>query len=235
MDVTVSVLADRPDLADALWSMPDSWPRFMTRDPIATMYYTPDVLELFGAYVLVCQDETGNVVGKAFSIPFHLAEGDALPIDGWDGAIQRGISTRLTGRTPNTVSALEIAVAPERSTNGETGQDCRSTDPDRSKFREPSHRCIAIWHTEPPHTPSPTCGFGTLLRAPEAQSFNGRINSSSVRTTRIVSGEYAQSGRSRDCAVRFAAFVVSDALDLRPSMVPAAIRIGRQEAHGKDL
>ena len=28
MDVTVSVLADRPDLAEALRSMPDSWPTF---------------------------------------------------------------------------------------------------------------------------------------------------------------------------------------------------------------
>lgn len=118
MDVTVSVLADRPDLADALWSMPDSWPTFMTHDPIAKMYYTPDVIELFGDYVLVCHDETGTVVGKAFSIPFHLPAGDELPIDGWDGAIQRGISTRLTGRTPNTVSALEIAVAPEAQGHG---------------------------------------------------------------------------------------------------------------------
>jgi GNAT superfamily N-acetyltransferase len=112
MGLTVSVLADRPDLADALWSMPDSWPTFMTRDPIAKMYYTPDVVELFADYILVCQDETGSVVGKAYSIPFHLPDGEELPIDGWDGAIRRGISTRLTGRAPNTVCALEIAVAP---------------------------------------------------------------------------------------------------------------------------
>lgn len=112
MDVTFVLLADRPELADEVWAMQDSWPEFMTRDPIASMYYTPAIVDLFAEYVLVCQDEAGTVVGKAHSIPFHLADGEQLPADGWDGVIRRGIATHLSGADPNAVSALEIAVSP---------------------------------------------------------------------------------------------------------------------------
>lgn len=98
--------------------MADSWPTFMTHDPVAAMYYNPEVIELFADYILVCQDKTGTVVGKAYSIPFQLPEGSDLPIDGWDGASRRGISTRLTSSTPTIVSALEIAVTPQAQGKG---------------------------------------------------------------------------------------------------------------------
>ncbi len=110
MTVTVSVLADRPDLVEPLWNMHSSWPTFMTKDPIGSMYFDPAIFELFADHVLVCQEEAGAVVGKAVSIPFHLPDATALPADGWDGAIRRGISTRLTGETANVVSALEISL-----------------------------------------------------------------------------------------------------------------------------
>ncbi|WP_415975983.1 hypothetical protein [Rhodococcus sp. 077-4] len=109
MTVTISVLADRPDLAEPLWNMTSSWPTFMTKDPIGSMYFDPNILEIFADHVLVYQDDTGAVVGKAHSIPFHLPDATALPADGWDGAIRRGISTRLGGQVANAVSALEIS------------------------------------------------------------------------------------------------------------------------------
>ena len=43
MTVSVVTLADRPDLFDAMWSMPDSWPDFMLQDPVSSFYYRPDV------------------------------------------------------------------------------------------------------------------------------------------------------------------------------------------------
>ncbi|OZC75386.1 N-acetyltransferase [Rhodococcus sp. 06-462-5] len=112
MTLAVSVLADRPDLAIAAWNMTSSWPTFMTKDPIGSMYFDPDVLALFAEHILVCHDEADAVVGKALSIPIHLPDGTALPDDGWDGAIRRGTRARLVGTPTNFVSALEISVVP---------------------------------------------------------------------------------------------------------------------------
>ncbi len=118
MDFTVSVLADRPDLAETAWGMPDSWPTFMTHDPIASLYYRPEVVERFADFTLVCQDESGSVVGKAHSIPLYVSAGGGLSDDGWDGAVLRGIRDRMTAVVPNTVCALEIAVTPEMQGHG---------------------------------------------------------------------------------------------------------------------
>ncbi len=94
-----------------MWAMPSSWPEFMLHDPIGNGYYA--ALDLFAEHVLVCFDETGDVVAKAFSVPFHLDGGD-LPADGWDGVVRRGLAGRLPGgREPNAVSAVEIAVRPD--------------------------------------------------------------------------------------------------------------------------
>ncbi|MBY4127398.1 N-acetyltransferase [Rhodococcus fascians] len=113
MTVTVSVLADRPDLLEPVWNMHSSWPTFMTEDPIGSMYFDPAIFELFADHVLVCQDEVGEVIGRAVSIPFHVPDAAALPEDGWDGAIRRGIRGRLIGQTANVVSALEISLTPK--------------------------------------------------------------------------------------------------------------------------
>lgn len=37
--LTISALADRPDLVKAMWDMPNSWPEFMRHDPIGGLYY----------------------------------------------------------------------------------------------------------------------------------------------------------------------------------------------------
>jgi len=114
------VLADEPSLEEAMWAMPSSWPEFMLHDPIGNGYYA--ALDLFAEHVLVCFDETGDVVAKAFSVPFHLDGGD-LPADGWDGVVRRGLAGRLPGgREPNAVSAVEIAVRPDMQGHGLSSQ-----------------------------------------------------------------------------------------------------------------
>ncbi|MGW6699100.1 hypothetical protein [Nocardia sp. NPDC055049] len=115
MPLTISVLADRPDLYDAFTAMADSWPEFMRHDPVGSLYYS--MLDRFADYILVCQDEAGEVVGRAYSVPFRLGAAD-LPDDGWDGAIRRGIHTSATGAQPDTVSAIEIVVEPSRLGTG---------------------------------------------------------------------------------------------------------------------
>ncbi len=118
--LTISLLADRPDLAEAMWSMPNSWPEFMRHDPIGGLFYG-NVETRFAEFVLVAQDEAGEVVACAYSVPFVL--GDAgLPDNGWDFVIRNGLLASLRGQEPDAISAVEIAVRPDRQSSGVSRQ-----------------------------------------------------------------------------------------------------------------
>lgn len=114
----ITTLAQRPDLLDALWKMPTAWHEFMRHDPISNLYYGVAHLE-WPEYVLVAEDPDapGELVAKGYSVPFLLAD-DELPTDGWDGAIRRAVRTRIAKDTPDTVSAIEISVRPDRQGRG---------------------------------------------------------------------------------------------------------------------
>ena len=118
--LTISVLADRPDLAEAMWAMPNSWPEFMRHDPIGGLYYG-NVETRFAEFVLVAQDDAGEVVACAHSIPFVLGD-EALPDNGWDFVIRNGLLASLRGEEPDAISAVEIAVRPDRQGTGLSGQ-----------------------------------------------------------------------------------------------------------------
>ncbi|WP_028653303.1 hypothetical protein [Nocardioides halotolerans] len=120
MELTISVLADDPALAGAMWEMPNSWPEFMRHDPIGGLFYG-NVEARFADYVLVGRDETGEVVGTAYSIPFVL-DGDDLPDNGWDFVIRNGLLTSIHGDRPDAISAVEIAVRPDRQGTGLSAQ-----------------------------------------------------------------------------------------------------------------
>jgi GNAT superfamily N-acetyltransferase len=122
-DVVVSIveivtLAERPDLMDVFWTMPDSWPEFMKHDPIGNVYY--DCLEQFAEFVLVCLGADGAIVAKAYSAPFPLV-GDELPDDGWDGVIRRALRAKVTGEPATHVSAIEIVIRPDLQGHGLSG------------------------------------------------------------------------------------------------------------------
>src|SRR3954453_10888040 len=116
----ISVLADRPELVDAMWDMPNSWPEFMRHDPIGGLFYG-NVEARFDEYVLVAQDENGVVVACAYSVPFLRSE-DELPDNGWDCAIRNGLMTSLGGDEPDAISAVEIAVRPDLQGSGLSSQ-----------------------------------------------------------------------------------------------------------------
>lgn len=118
--LTISVLADRPDLAEAMWAMPTSWPEFMRHDPIGGLYYGNVELR-FPEFVLVAQDEAGEVVACGYSIPFVLGD-QALPENGWDFVIRSGVLANIRGQQPDAISAVEIAVRPDRQGAGLSGQ-----------------------------------------------------------------------------------------------------------------
>lgn len=112
-------LAERPSLMETFWDMETSWPEFMKHDPIGNAYYAS--LEQFAEYVLVCLDESGEMVAKAHSVPFRL-DGEELPDAGWDAAIRSGLLTRLVDAEPDAVSAVEIAIRPDLQGAGLSGR-----------------------------------------------------------------------------------------------------------------
>jgi hypothetical protein len=83
----VVTLAARPDLTEAMWQMPTTWPPFMLEDPVAEVWFGR-LPAVFGEYQLVALDGDGAVVAKVNSVPFA-----------WSGRRRRPAGPRL-GRRP---------------------------------------------------------------------------------------------------------------------------------------
>lgn len=123
MDLIITTLAERPELRGPMWQMLDTWPEFVINDPVGWANIGRIVAEL-PEYVLVATDPDGRVVGRAFSVPFQMAaEGrGGLPEGGWDQVMLWAFSDLRHGRTPDTVSAIEITVATDRQGRGISGR-----------------------------------------------------------------------------------------------------------------
>ena len=89
-------------------------------DPIGGLFYS-NVEDRFAEFVLVGQDDAGDVVALAFSIPFQL-DGNELPLNGWDGVIRNGVLTAFAGEQPDAISAIEIAIRPDHQNQGLSAQ-----------------------------------------------------------------------------------------------------------------
>jgi GNAT superfamily N-acetyltransferase len=120
VSLTISVLADRPDLVDAFWDMENSWPEFMKHDPMGGLFYG-NLEARFADYVLVAQDADLEVVAAAYSLPCMLG-GPELPPNGWDAVIRSGVLASIRGEKPDAISAVEIAVRPDRQGTGLSAQ-----------------------------------------------------------------------------------------------------------------
>lgn len=116
MTVLITTLAERPELATAMWQAGARiWPRFMLNDPVGDLYYGR-IEQDFPHWTLVATDGDA-FVAKAHVIPFAQA-GEPLPDRGWDGIIERGLALHDTDGTPDAVSALEVGIVPERRGSG---------------------------------------------------------------------------------------------------------------------
>ncbi|MHA4777081.1 N-acetyltransferase [Streptomyces sp. MSC1_001] len=111
MDLTISTLAERPELEGPMWGMRDLWPEFMMYDPVGWANIGQIVRQL-PEYVLVATDADGKVVARGFSVPFRLdMDGRReLPARGWDEVLLWAFSDLKHGREADTVSAIEITV-----------------------------------------------------------------------------------------------------------------------------
>ncbi|WP_190012693.1 N-acetyltransferase [Streptomyces lucensis] len=119
MDVKVSSLAERPERLQAVLDMADTWPEFVTNDPVGNAHYGRIPTEL-PEYALFAEDERGEVVAHAYSVPFALdADGRrALPARGWDQVLLWAFADLRHGTRPDTVSAISVTIAPHAQGHG---------------------------------------------------------------------------------------------------------------------
>ncbi|MEU6820605.1 GNAT family N-acetyltransferase [Streptomyces atriruber] len=113
MDLKITTLAERPELAAPLWSMAEDWPEFILHDPVGWSLIGRIVKDL-PEYVLVATDGDADdkVVARAFSVPFALGDRGTgeLPDGGWDQVLLWAFSDLRHGKQADTVSAIEITV-----------------------------------------------------------------------------------------------------------------------------
>lgn len=115
---SIVTLAERPDLAEAMWAMPNPWPAFIHHDPVAGIFFgrLPGV---FPEYQLLALDEQGEIVAKVNSVPFAwLGSDEDLPDRGWDAILERAFADERKGTAASAVSLLEARVNPERRGTG---------------------------------------------------------------------------------------------------------------------
>jgi GNAT superfamily N-acetyltransferase len=113
MELKVSSLAERPDMYERVLAMASSWPEFVVQDAVGDAHFGRIAREL-PQHVLFAEDERGEVVAQAHSVPFALdAEGRGeLPARGWDQVLLWAFADLRRGLRPDTVSAISIAVSP---------------------------------------------------------------------------------------------------------------------------
>ncbi|WP_037888259.1 hypothetical protein [Streptomyces viridochromogenes] len=113
MELKVSSLADRPEMLERVVEMADTWPEFVVQDPVGSAHYGRIPHEL-PEYVLFAEDERGEVVAHAYSVPFALAaEGRGrLPVRGWDEVLVWAFTDLRRGARPDTVGAVSVVIAP---------------------------------------------------------------------------------------------------------------------------
>jgi hypothetical protein len=119
--VRTFTLAERPDLERAVRRLVGSiWPRemeYIHHDAVCGRHWGALYRE-FAEFQPVLCNARGVVVAAGFTIPL-VWSGRARDLpSGVDGALERGVRGRATGRAPNALSALLAAVAPGRQGRG---------------------------------------------------------------------------------------------------------------------
>ena len=115
----MSSLAERPEMRERVLGMANSWPEFVTEDPVGNAHYGRISAEL-PECVLFAEDERGEIVAHAHSVPFALyaEERGELPARGWDQVLVWAFDDLRRGVRPDTVSAISIVVEPRLQGHG---------------------------------------------------------------------------------------------------------------------
>lgn len=122
MEMTVVTLAERPDLRDEMWSLPNTWPTFMRQDPIGNLYYGK-LAESFPELQLLALDEQSTVIGKVHSVPMRWdGSFSGLPDRGWDAVLERAFGPNFSAAECHAASLIEAFIAPEYAGRGLSGK-----------------------------------------------------------------------------------------------------------------
>ena len=118
MDVVITTLAERPQLATSLW-FADTWPEFILNDLVGRSHFG-QISEVFPEFTLVATDPDGVVVARGHSVPFALhQEGRGeLPAGGWDQVLVWAFRDQRTGTSADTVSAIDVTVRADQLGHG---------------------------------------------------------------------------------------------------------------------
>lgn len=110
-DISIHRLDERPDLIDRGYEIDDTWPPFMTKDPVANALYW-QVAAAFPQLCAIATDATDTVVatGRAAAFALHAPGRGALPDGGLDRVMTWAFNDRLDGVQPDTACAVEIAI-----------------------------------------------------------------------------------------------------------------------------
>jgi GNAT superfamily N-acetyltransferase len=118
--VEIVTLAQRPELLDAIYAMPKSWPTFMYKDPVARlMSRLPTAFPQLQFAALDGDEVAGIVIAASFAWDGDLA---SLPDRGWDAILEQVFRDYDDGRTPTAATLLEAAVHPARQGSGLSAQ-----------------------------------------------------------------------------------------------------------------
>ena len=123
-NVSISTLADRPQLIPHLNKMQDTWPEFMRHDAIANALLE-HVVPMFPHLCVVATDDLGAVVARGLAVAFRLwlpERAGILPAGGWDRVLAWAVRDNLDDEPVDAVSALEIAVDPSMLGRGLSGR-----------------------------------------------------------------------------------------------------------------
>lgn len=110
---SIVTLQDRPELADLFFVQKERiWPEFMFHDRYADELWH-HLLEDWPEFQIYLLDEEAQPVAVAQTIPCTWdGTMDGLPI-GWADSLVRAVDDLNAGRTPDTLTAIEIAIQPE--------------------------------------------------------------------------------------------------------------------------
>lgn len=112
MELTLTSLAERPELLDAFVAMDHSWPEFVQYDPVGWSHWD-EIVKHFPDHAQFALAEDGSVVARALSVPFALytTERGELPDTGWDQTLLWAFSDLREAAEPDTVGAVEVTIA----------------------------------------------------------------------------------------------------------------------------
>ena len=125
MDLLITSLAERPDLAAVFDEFPNSWPEFMYHDIVSEVLFD----QLLSAHpesniIAINPAHPSQPLARACAVPYSWPgdPADGLPAGGYDHVILHGSADQAANRLRGQVAAaLEITVRPDRRGHGLSG------------------------------------------------------------------------------------------------------------------